>query len=136
MKITVSQTINRFPSQAWTYWTLPEHIQNWYHASDDWGVGEVTNDVRVSGNFSINMHAKDNSAGFDFTGIYSVVEPNNKLSYNITGGREVEITFQQVGENTLVTEIFDAETENSEELQRSGWQAILDNFKKYCESQK
>ena len=136
MKITVSQTIHCTPSQAWTFWTEPPHIQNWCHASDDWAVGEVTNDVKVGGHFLTNMHAKDGNAGFDFTGIYSIVEPNQKLTYHITGGREVDITFASEGDNTLVTETFDAETENSEERQRTGWQAILDNFKKYCEGQK
>jgi uncharacterized protein YndB with AHSA1/START domain len=132
-KITITATVSVDPVTAWKVWTTPEDIKQWCFASDDWGVGDVENDVRIDGHFKTHMMAKDGSAGFDFTGVYTTVEPGKKLCYTLDDGRTVEIIFEDQGGKTLVTETFEMENENSEELQRSGWQAILDSYKRHAE---
>lgn len=132
--ITVEAIIQAPVEIVWNYWTTPADIKNWCHASDDWGVGEVSNDVRVGGKFSTIMAAKDGSASFDFNGVYTTAELHRRLEYVIEDGRTVSIIFEPKGDDVLVTETFEMENENSEELQRSGWQAILNNFKIYTES--
>jgi uncharacterized protein YndB with AHSA1/START domain len=131
--ITVSTIIDKQVDQVWESWINPEYIKQWAFASDDWTVGEVENEVREGGRFKTNMHAKDNSAGFDFTGKYTVVNKNKELSYIMDDGRTVQVLFEDRGDKTKVIETFEMENENSEELQRHGWQAILNNFKKFVE---
>jgi uncharacterized protein YndB with AHSA1/START domain len=80
------------------------------------------------------MEAKDGSFGFDFGGTYDAVKENEYLEYTIGDGRKVKISFIPQGTSTKVVENFEAETTNSVELQRTGWQSILDNFKKYTEA--
>lgn len=133
-KITVSCTVHAPLSYVWEQWTTPESIQQWCHASDDWTVGAVTNDVRVGGRFSTTMKAKDDSASFDFGGVYTVVDEPYELAYAMDDGREVTITFEQSGDEVEITEVFDMEHENSADKQREGWQAILNNFKIYVEN--
>lgn len=106
----------------------------WNFASDDWETTRAENDVRVGGRFKMAMCAKDGSVGFDFTGTHTVVVPNERLEYTMDDGRKVIVEFQKMGEETKVIETFQPEQENPEDMQRSGWQAILDNFKKYAES--
>lgn len=132
--ITVSIVVKKNIGEAWDFWTDPNHIKNWYHASDDWGVGDVQNDLRVGGRFKTNMHAKDGSAGFDFNGTYTKIHEKMSMSYTIEGGRKVDVIFESHGNSTKVTEVFEMEATNTEEQQRSGWQSILENFKKYAES--
>jgi uncharacterized protein YndB with AHSA1/START domain len=132
--ITVSTTVSKPLMQVWDSWTAPAHIVNWYFASDDWEVGEVTNDLRTGGKFSTFMRAKDGSAGFDFNGIYTAVRERALIDYTIEDGRTVHITFSEGEEGVTVTETFEPENENTEDLQRAGWQAILENFKRYTES--
>lgn len=105
----------------------------WNNASDDWHTPHAENDLRVGGKFLSRMEAKDGSFGFDFGGIYSEVKPFEKIKYGLEDGREVETTFAKNGENTEITTTFDAENENPIEMQQNGWQAILNNFKKYVE---
>lgn len=131
--ITVSATINAPVSKVWEKWITPKDIMQWNHASPDWECPSAHNDVTVGGKFKINMAAKDKSAGFDFEGEYTAVNEHKLIKYTITGGRKVTVHFVNQGENTKVIETFEMENENSEELQRTGWQAILDNFKKYVE---
>lgn len=135
-KITVETVIAAPVSAVWECWTSPEHITKWCFASDDWCAPSATNDVRVGGVFTTRMEAKDGSAGFDFGGTYMTVELEKVLAYTMNGedAREVSIQFSQEGENCRVTETFEAENENPLEMQRAGWQAILDNFKKYVEA--
>lgn len=133
-KITVSCIVNAPLSHVWEQWTTPESIQQWCHASDDWTVGAVSNDVRVGGRFSTIMKAKDDSVSFDFGGVYTVVDEPYELAYAMDDGREVTITFEQSGDEVEVTEVFDMEHENSAEKQHEGWQAILNNFKIYVEN--
>jgi uncharacterized protein YndB with AHSA1/START domain len=119
---------------VWEYFTNPTHISNWAFASPDWEAKGKTNDMRVGGAFKTRMQAKDGSAGFDFIGTYTKIEPLNYYEYVLADGRIVHVTFADQGEHVEIIETFDPEQENSEELQRSGWQAFLDNFKRYVES--
>lgn len=131
--ITVSCTVNASPSKVWKLWTTPEDIVNWNAASDDWHTTRATSDLRVGGIFTSRMEAKDGSFGFDFTGVFEELIPEQRLVYSLEDGRKVTITFAGAGEQTVITEAFEAETQNSIELQQGGWQAILNNFKKYAE---
>jgi uncharacterized protein YndB with AHSA1/START domain len=132
--ITVEATINAPIETVWQCWTEPKHIVNWNNASDDWHTTEATNDLKIGGKFSSIMAAKDGSFSFDFWGIYDAVETHKLLAYTLGDGRDVTISFSQNGNQTTVTEIFEPEDENTIELQKGGWQAILDNFKKYVET--
>lgn len=133
-RITVEATVNAPAEKVWEFWTKPEHITQWNSASPDWHTPRSENDVRVGGKFNARMEAKDGSFGFDFGGTYDEVVPNQRLAYTIGDGRKVEVDFKANGDNTLVTETFEAEGMNPVEMQRGGWQAILDNFKRYTES--
>ncbi len=134
--ITITTTINAPVQKVWDMWTLPEHITKWAFASDTWEAPFAENDVTVGGRFITTMSAKDGSASFDFTGTYTQIDPHKVIAYTMDGddARNVHITFESHGEATHITETFDPENENPEEMQRSGWQSILDNFKKYVES--
>ncbi|TDE54129.1 SRPBCC family protein [Flavobacterium sp. GT3P67] len=132
--ITVQNTINASVEKVWELWTAPKHITKWNNASEDWHTPFAENDLKVGGKFKSTMAAKDGSMSFDFEGEYTEVEKNASIKYKMADGRHVEIIFENLGDNVKVTESFDPETENSEALQQQGWQAILDNFKKYVEN--
>lgn len=132
--ITVSVKVNAPLEKVWDYWTHPEHIIKWNNASDDWHTPHATNDLRVGGLFTSRMEAKDGSMGFDFEGEYTKVEQHIEIEYVLADARRVNIRFDSDGKETTVTETFDPENENTLELQQAGWQAILDNFKRYTES--
>lgn len=131
--ITVECTINAPADKVWDCWTKPEHITQWCYASDEWHSPRAENDLRPGGNFVTRMEAKDGSFGFDFGGVYDAVDTNRFISYTMGDGRRAEITFTANGDTTGIVESFEAEEQNSVELQKGGWQAILDNFKKYTE---
>jgi uncharacterized protein YndB with AHSA1/START domain len=133
-KITVETTVKAPVEKVWKFWTLPEHITKWNAASDDWHTPFAENDVRVGGQFKSRMEAKDGSFGFDFGGTYDDVKTNELIEYTLGDGRKVTVHFKANGNETKVTETFDAEGTHSIEMQRSGWQAILDNFKRYTEA--
>ena len=133
-KITVSASVNAPVEKVWKLWSTPEDIMQWCNASDDWHAPKAENDLREGGKFLTRMEAKDGSFGFDFIGFYDKVEHYKTINYSMEDGRKVDISFVQDGNQTEVTEIFDPENQNSEELQQQGWQAILNNFKKYAES--
>ena len=132
--ITIEASIQASPEQVWQCWTQPEHITKWNQASDDWHTPHAENDLRVGGRFSSRMESKDGKYGFDFWGVYDRVEPFSRIDYTIGDGRAVHITMKPIDGGTYVVETFEAESENSIELQREGWQAILDNFKRYVEA--
>ncbi len=134
-QITVEVFINAPIEKIWKYWTTPEHIQNWCFASDDWSAPYAENDLRVGGTFKTRMEARDKSEGFDFEGAYTAIEENKKIEYTILGGRNVSIEFIEQDIGYKVVETFDPEDINSLEIQKGGWQSILDNFKKYVENQ-
>ncbi len=133
-KITVEAHINAPVEKVWQLWSLPEHITQWCAASDDWHAPQAENDLRTGGIFSTRMEAKDGSFGFDFAGVYDDVVIHERISYTMGDTRTVDITFSSDGNGTKVVETFEAESTNSLEMQKSGWQAILDNFKKYVEA--
>lgn len=132
--ISVKRTVKAPVEKVWLYWTTPEHIKNWNFASNDWHTPSAKNDLRENGKFSYRMEAKDGSAGFDFEGIYNEVVPHSSIVYTIEDGRKVHVRFQQEGENTRIEEDFDAENSHPEEMQKQGWQAILDQFGNYVEN--
>ena len=131
--ISVETTVNAPIYQVWEMWTTPEHIIKWNYASDDWQTTFAQNDLRKGGKFFSRMEAKDRSAGFDFDGIYDEVKTNQLIEYTLSDGRKVRVVFTDKDNETKIVESFDAEDTNSVEMQRDGWQAILDNFKKYVE---
>lgn len=133
-KITIETTINAPIEKVWQYWTEPEHITNWAFASADWEAPHAENDVRTGGKFLTRMQAKDGSSGFDFGGTYTEVKTQELIEYDMDDTRHVRTEFVATEQGTKVVQTFDTESENSEEMQRSGWQAILDNFKNYVET--
>jgi len=132
-KVTVSATVNAPVEKVWQLWSTPADIMQWNTASEDWHTPSAENDLRVGGTFSARMEAKDGSFGFDFGGTYDVVAEHKQISYTLGDGRKVDVYFDADGDTTQVTETFDAESQNPVEMQQAGWQAILDNFKKYVE---
>ncbi|NOT94461.1 SRPBCC family protein [Ferruginibacter sp.] len=132
--LTVQNIINAPIEKVWAYWTAPEHITKWCNASEDWHTPNATNDLRVGGKFSTRMEAKDGSMGFDFGGVYDVVNINEYIAYTLGDERKVNISFTADGNSTKVVENFEAENENPIEMQQGGWQAIMDNFKTYTET--
>ena len=132
--ITVEATIDAPVEKVWALWTGAEHITQWNNASDDWHTPTAVNDLRAGGQFNYRMAARDGSMAFDFGGVYDEVKAHEKIAYTIADGRKVNISFEGNGASTRVVETFDAENMHSHEMQRSGWQAILDNFKAYTEN--
>ncbi|MEK7672395.1 MAG: SRPBCC family protein [Patescibacteria group bacterium] len=132
--ITIEASVNAPVEKVWEMYTKPEFVTKWNQASPDWHCPKGENDMRVGGKFSYRMEAKDGSFGFDFGGVYSEVTPLQSFAYEMGDGRKVAVTFAKVENGTKVTTTFDPETENSVELQRQGWQSILDNFKKFAEA--
>ena len=132
--ITVEATVNAPIEKVWKFWTEPDHIVEWNNASDEWHTPFAENDLRSGGKFLFRMEAKDKTFGFDFNGIYDKVVLNELITYTIEGGRKVKIEFISNGTQTRVAETFEPENENPLEMQKGGWQAILNNFKKYSES--
>lgn len=132
-RITIEATVNAPVEQVWNHWTTPIHILKWNAASDDWQTTYSENDVRTGGKFVTRMESRDGSMGFDFGGEYSNVEKLKKIDCVLGDGRHLQVNFSGNGNETIVTEIFDAENENPVEMQRGGWQAILNNFKKHVE---
>jgi len=132
--ITVENTVKAPVEKVWRFWTEPEHIRNWNYAMDTWHTPFAENDMKVGGKFVARMEARDGSVGFDFSGIYDAIVPNKYIEYTMGDNRKVKITFTSNDSETKITESFEAESTNPIEMQRSGWQAILDNFKKYTEA--
>ncbi|HMK27613.1 MAG TPA: SRPBCC domain-containing protein [Chitinophagaceae bacterium] len=132
--ITIQALVNAPVEKVWAYWSEPEHIMKWNNASDDWHTTSATNDLRVGGQFSSRMEARNGSFGFDFGGVYDEVKTNELIAYTIGDGRKVKVNFTKEGNATKVVESFEAEGTHSIDMQRGGWQNILDNFKKYTEA--
>jgi uncharacterized protein YndB with AHSA1/START domain len=132
--IVVQTEVNLPLKETWSLWTDPMHIIQWNAASPDWHTTYAENDLKVNGFFSCRMEAKDGSVGFDFAGNYTHITPQAKIEYEIADGRKVKVNFSGGEKSTNIAEEFDPEQENSHEMQRAGWQSILDNFKKYAES--
>ncbi|HYC84938.1 MAG TPA: SRPBCC family protein [Chryseosolibacter sp.] len=133
-RITVETKVNAPVAKVWESWSDPRHITQWCQASDDWHAPHAENDLRDGGKFKTTMAAKDGSVSFDFEGVYTRVENHQRIEYAMSDGRTVEVTFSTEGNQTRIVETFDAENTHPIEIQRGGWQAILDNFRKYTES--
>ena len=131
--ITVEQVIHAPIEKVWEFWIVPSHIVQWCYASDDWEAPDAENDARVGGTFSTTMAAKDGSASFDFAGIYTKVQQFALIEYDLNDGRHVIIQFFKHPNGTKITEIFEMEKIHPAPMQKSGWQAILNNFKKHVE---
>ncbi|MES2631304.1 MAG: SRPBCC domain-containing protein [Patescibacteria group bacterium] len=131
--VTVRITVEAPLEDVWEYWTSPDHITKWAFASDDWEAVDPDNDLTIGGRFNTHMQAKDGSQGFDFSGVYTAVQPLERLEYDLDDGRHVRVEFDEVPEGVDIIQSFDPEEENSIEFQKQGWQAFLENFKKHVE---
>lgn len=134
IKINVTAIVNASIETVWNVWNTPSDIMEWNSADPNWHCPASENDVRVNGKFKNRMEAKDGSFGFDFEGIYDKVELFKELAYSMTDGRKVSTVFAEKDGKTMLSTVFDAESENEVEVQKQGWQAILDSFVKYVES--
>lgn len=133
-KIIVQTSVNSNIKIVWNTWTDPKHIRKWNTASKDWHTTKAENNLTEGGRFTSRMEAKDGSMGFDFSGIYTQVTPNKYIAYFLDDNRKVTIEFKEEGDTVKIIETFEAEGQNSIDMQRDGWQEILNNFKKYTES--
>jgi YD repeat-containing protein len=131
--ITISTIVNSPIETVWSYWNEPQHITQWAFATDTWHAPHATNDLKAGGTFTTRMEAKDGSFGFDFSGTYDEVVTHELISYTLADGRSTKIEFIAQGNRTKIIETFDPENQNPIDMQKAGWQAILDNFKKYVE---
>ena len=133
-KVTVEAIVNAPVEKVWQVWNNPADIMQWNTADPSWHTPSSENDLRIGGKFKNRMEAKDGSFGFDFEGTYDKVELHKEITYTMADGRTATTLFADEGGKTKVTTTFDAETQNDPELQKQGWQAILNNFVKYAES--
>jgi uncharacterized protein YndB with AHSA1/START domain len=133
-KIQVSALVNAPIEKVWSYWTEPHHITQWCFASPDWHAPKAENDLKMDGKFLTTMAAKDGSFSFDLEGIYDEVIPHQLISYYLADGRTVKVSFVSKNDGIEVTELFDGENQNPYQMQEQGWQAILNNFKHYTET--
>ena len=133
-EITIEATVHAPIDKVWKYWNEPTHITKWCAASPEWHAPAAENDLKAGGKFTTTMAAKDGSMSFDFWGIYDQVQPNELIEYTMGDGRKAKIVFTASGDTTTIVESFEPESENTRELQQGGWQAILDSFKSYTES--
>ncbi len=133
-QITIETTIAAPVERVWNAYTTPAEITRWNFASDDWCCPSAEADLKVGGAYKARMEAKDGSFGFDLEAVYEEVEPQQALTFAMCDGRKARTTFECANGKTRVTTVFDAETQNSVEMQRDGWQAILDNFRSYLEA--
>ena len=134
IKVRIETTVSADTKKVWDCWNNPEHITKWNFAADDWHCPKAENDLTAGGKLKSRMEAKDGSFGFDFEATYDEIIGQKKISYTIADGRKVTTDFENLDGKTKIITVFDAEKQNPVEMQRSGWQAILNNFKKYVES--
>jgi uncharacterized protein YndB with AHSA1/START domain len=132
--ITIETTVGAPVEKVWKIWNDPQDITRWNTATPEWHTPRAEHELKPGGKFNFRMEAKDGSMGFDFGGVYDVVKPNEKIAYTMGDGRKVQIDFHTHGDHTHIIQKFEAETQNSVEMQRQGWQNILDNFKKFAET--
>jgi len=132
-RITVKTTVNLPAGKVWSYFTKPENVKQWNHASDNWHCPSASSELKTGGTFCYTMAAKDGSMSFDFTGTFTELIPGKSMKYEISDGRKVEVGFIEDNGKTEVISTFEAENQNSLELQENGWQAILDSFKQFAE---
>jgi uncharacterized protein YndB with AHSA1/START domain len=131
--ILVSTIVHLPVEKAWRIWTIPGYIKMWNNASDDWHTPRAENNLVINGTFNYRMESKDGKIGFDFSGKYKAIKANRLIEYTLDDGRNVKVEFAPMENETRITEEFEAEKANSIEMQKQGWQAILDNYKRLCE---
>jgi len=136
MTIIVETIVNAEIEAVWLAWTTPEDIKHWNAASDDWHTTSAEVNLQPGGKFTSRMEARDGSFGFDFSGVYRTVIPHRLIEYTLDDERKVRIEFSTTDSKTKIVESFEPESQNSIELQKFGWQAILTNFKSYVEAHK
>lgn len=133
--LTVKATVKAPLAKVWERWNDSKHVIQWNSPSPDWHTPKAENDFRPGGKFNYRMEAKDGSFGFDFSGAYDEIVDHKTVRFHLDDDRKVEVLFKETADGVEITESFEAETENSLEIQQMGWQAIMDSFKKYCESE-
>ena len=131
--ITLETLVSVSLDKAWETWIQPQHVTQWNFASPYWHCPSAQTDLRIGGKFSSRMEARDGSFGFDFWGIYDEIIPQKLLRITMGDGRKMEVHFETLNGKVKVTERFEIEDLNSAEMQREGWQAILNNYKAYAE---
>jgi uncharacterized protein YndB with AHSA1/START domain len=134
--ITVETAIKAPIKRVWFCFSEPKHIVLWNAASEDWHTRFAQNDLQAGRRFNWRMESKDGSHGFNFSGTYNMIEPFKCIDYTLDDGRKVHVSFEKKADETKVTETFEAEQFHSIELQKEGWQSILNNFRKYVEELK
>ena len=132
MKIVVSTVVAAPIHEVWRAYTTPDDIVRWTAASADWHTTYASVDLRRGGRSSSRMEAKDGSFGFDFAGEYTQVIPHERIDYAF-GDRTATVAFSEGADGVTVAVTFDGEETHSQEQQRAGWQAILDNFARHVE---
>lgn len=134
-RITIDITILAPVEKVWDYFNEPKHIEKWNFPDETWHTTKAESDFKVGGRFNYHMEAKDKSYGFDFSGVFDEIIEYELVKYTLDDGRKVEVRFNKIDENTTeIFQTFDPETQNSREMQRDGWYAILNNFHKYVEN--
>lgn len=133
-KININARIRTPIATSWERWTNPDHITQWNFATPAWHCPRATNELQPGGRYYARMEARDGSVGFDFEGVYDVVTDYQHLRYTLANGRQVDTRFAEADGATIISLSVDAESENPIDMQREGWQAILDNFKSYAEN--
>lgn len=131
--IEISVSINATLDEVWEKYTSVNDIQYWAFASDDWAAEGIENNLSPGGSFKNRNFAKDGSMEFMFSGVYNEVTPKERLACTLDDGRKVEVNFKENGKFVELQQLFEPETENPEEMQKQGWQAYLNNFKKHAE---
>lgn len=131
--LTIDTIVKSSIENVWNAYTEPQHIVNWNFASSDWHCPKAENDMKIGGKYSARMEAKDGSFGFDFVAVYDEIIPQQKITYTMEDGRKVTTVFENLNDKTKVTTTFEAENQNPIDMQKAGWQAILNNFKHYTE---
>ncbi len=133
--IRITTDVNASIEKVWDFYTNPQHITQWNFASADWCCPRASSDLRTGGVFSSRMESRDGKYGFDFEGVYDEVVDKKSIKYTF-GGRRAQVIFEDLADHVTVTVEFEPEHENSLQMQRDGWQSILNNFKSYVETGK
>ncbi|HRE87288.1 MULTISPECIES: SRPBCC domain-containing protein [unclassified Candidatus Accumulibacter] len=134
MKVTVEAFVRVDLDKVWAAWNNPADIVQWNAADETWHTKARAVDFREGGTFRSRMEAKNGTSGFDFEGTDTRIVATKLIQYQMSDGREVQACFVARSGGFLVTETFDAETENPPELQRHGWQAFLNSFSRHVEA--
>ena len=134
VNITIETLVHAPINLVWDTWNSPNHVVHWNHASDDWHSPKAENNFVVGGKFVYRMEAKDNSFGFDFSGTYEEIVDKKRVVTRLDDNRLVKTEFHVENDSVRIVDTFEAEDQNSIELQREGWSAILNNYKLYTES--